>query len=370
VHRCIGALCTLRLDHRQVWFADSMSSILREAVGPILRYFLPYPDPIRRARFRGDAYKLLTCEPWPDDAKGPDAAQLALLRLLFLQRQVWRAVRWRQREAAALLARSAAETCIVGLYSLHSDDAAKALAAKDATFLPRFLRFLVTAGLVSKATVEAAAKELGSNARLPKYADMAGQIPEGPHKNSAAFIYDSFYAPLSHFFTHASGFTLGRHVRPDNRLQRKPVSPWPRRSPAHLTDACAGVLAAAIAREAGIAQERFIKYATAHGDRVMIPVIAVGGTGFLRSASWRRLPGTVRAIKEMRAYLAGPALADSPAEREARVRAFFTDAYQVFGGYTGSQEIFSVVVDDMTRRILSEQDSEPGSAQRPDDHSA
>jgi hypothetical protein len=33
------------------------------------------------------------------------------------------------------------------------------------------------------------------------------------------------------------------------------------------------------------------------------------------------------------------------------------------GGYTGSQEILSMVVDDMTRRVLSEQDGEPASAQ-------
>lgn len=208
---------------------------------------MPSPDPVRRTRFRRDAYELVTCEPWPDDdAKGPDAAQLALLRLLFLQRQVRRAVRWRQREAAALLGRSAAETCIVGLYGLHTEDAAKALAAKDAVYFPRFLGFLVTAGLVSEAAVQAAAKEIASNTRLPRYSEMAGRIPEGPHRNSASFIYDAFYGPLSHFFTHASGFTLGRHVRPDNQLRRKPVSPC---SPAHLTDACAGVQAAAIAEE-------------------------------------------------------------------------------------------------------------------------
>jgi hypothetical protein len=64
----------------------------------------------------------------------------------------------------------------------------------------------------------------------------------------------------------------------------------------------------------------------------------------------------------MRAYLAGPALADPPAEREARVRAFFTDTYQTFGGYTGSQEILTVAVDDMTRRVLSEQDGEKKTA--------
>jgi len=346
-------------DHPPIWFADSMHSVVREAVWPILHYFLPYPDPIRRARFRSQADRLVKCEPWPDDdAIGPDAAQLALLRLLFLQRQIRRAVRWRQREAAALLARSATETCIVGLYALHNDDAAKALAAKDATFLPRFLGFMVTAGLVSKTTVDAAVKDLGTNARLPRYSEMSGHIPEGAHRNSAAFIYDSFYAPLSHFFTHASGFTLGRHVRQDRRLQRKPASPWPRRSAAHLADACAAILAAAIAGDTAAARQRFIKYATKHADRAMTPAIAAGGAGFLRSVDWRRLPGIVAAIREMRAYLAGTALADPPAELEIRIRAFFTDAYQAFGGNAVSQELLAAVVEDMTRRVLSELDSQ------------
>jgi hypothetical protein len=64
--------------HRPIWFADNMASISREAAWPILRYFLPYPDPVRRAHFRRDAYELVSCEPWPDeDAKGRVAARLA-----------------------------------------------------------------------------------------------------------------------------------------------------------------------------------------------------------------------------------------------------------------------------------------------------
>ncbi len=351
-------------DHRTVWFAGRMGSIMREAVWPVLRCVLPYPDPVRRARFRRAAFHLVTCEPWPDDAaSGPDAAQLALLRLLFLQRQARRAVRWRQREAAALLARSAAETCIAGLYSLHTDDATKAFAAKDAAVLPRLFDLLVAAGVVSKGTVEATARQIGSDARLPTYGEMAGRIPEGPDRNTAAYIYGSFYRTLSHFFTHANGFTLGRHIRPDNRLQRKPVSPWPLRSATHLTDACAGVLAAAIARQADVATfQRSTGYASIHGDRVMIPVVAVGGTGLLRSVYWSRVPRVVLKARELRVYLDGPGLADSPAAREALVRRFFTEAYQVIRGSARNQEMLAIVVDDMTRRVLSEPDakSEPG----------
>lgn len=121
-------------------------------------------------------------------------------------------------------------------------------------------------------------------------------------------------------------------------------------------------------KKAGAAYEQFIKYASARGDRTMMPVVAVGGTGFLRSMNWRQLPGIVRAIKEMRAYLAGPALTDPPSERDARVRAFFTDAFQVIGSYAESPEIVAIVVDDMTGKVLSELAAESEPAQRPGDH--
>jgi aminoglycoside phosphotransferase (APT) family kinase protein len=161
--------------------------------GSPLHTVLSGPDP--PVPFRRAACPLVTCEPWTDDtASGPDAARLALLRLLFLQRQTRRAVRWRQREAAALLARSAAETCIVGLYSLHADDATKAFAAKDAAVLPRLFDILGAAGIVSKAAVE----QIGSDARLPLYGDMAGRIPEGADRNAAAYIYDSFCSSTCH----------------------------------------------------------------------------------------------------------------------------------------------------------------------------
>lgn len=70
---------------------------------------------------RHQAFRLITCKRWPgDNAKGSEAAQLALLRLLYLQQLIRRAVRARRTEEAALLARSTVDACIVGLYCLHS----------------------------------------------------------------------------------------------------------------------------------------------------------------------------------------------------------------------------------------------------------
>src|SRR5437867_5714754 len=88
----------------------------------VLRGVLPYPDPARRARVRRHARNLATRDPLPQDETamtGLDYARLALLRTLSLQHETRRAVRTRQREAAALLARTSMETCILGLWCLH-----------------------------------------------------------------------------------------------------------------------------------------------------------------------------------------------------------------------------------------------------------
>jgi hypothetical protein len=354
--------CGLSRVCREVWLADDVLWLLREVAWPVLRCFLPYADLIRRVRLRSAAFKLVDCEPWPEEeATGPDAAKLALLRMLFLQREVRRAVRWRQREAAALLARSATETCMVGLYCLHNNDAPKSLEGRDAVALAGLLRYLVEAGLVSQAVVDAAVGSLDTGARLPRYSQMAESIPEGRDREAADNAYRRFYVPLSHFFTHASAFTLMRHVRPDRTLHRRPASPWPRRSPVRLADGCAGVIAAAIATQAGKAEAdaRFTSYAIAHLERAVTPVFAVGGIGFLRGANWGRLPGAFRAARQTRAYLIGPARSVPQAEREARVREALTVALQVLRQDQRSAALIKLLVDDLTARVLREMHTEP-----------
>jgi hypothetical protein len=86
--------------------------------------FLPVPDLPSRLRVRRVARSLVACDPWPGmEATGSNAAQLALLRLLHLQKETRRAVRSRQDEAVTRLARTAIETLITGLYCVHEPTA-------------------------------------------------------------------------------------------------------------------------------------------------------------------------------------------------------------------------------------------------------
>ncbi|HEX9528072.1 MAG TPA: hypothetical protein VF951_11285, partial [Streptosporangiaceae bacterium] len=175
-----------------------------------------------------------------------------------------RAVRGRHREAAALLARSTVETCILGLYCLHDDDAPKALEAREGKALRAALAYLTVDGLVSETAIDAAVDTLAKGPRLPKVAEMAERIETERDRTAAVGLYREYYVPLSHFFTHPSGFTLMRHVRPDKKLRRRPEAPWPRRSAVRLADACAGQLAAAIAEKTASPAEPLRGYAAAH----------------------------------------------------------------------------------------------------------
>src|SRR5258708_34958157 len=134
-----------------------------------LRGMLPYPDLIRRLRMRRKAYGLIRCEPWPgDDAEGEHAAQLALLRLLWLQRRVHRATRLRAGDEAALMARASLETCIVGLYSLHSGEAVTRLTAGHQRGGKRLASLLAAQGVEAREALGTESTRLGrGRAGLP-----------------------------------------------------------------------------------------------------------------------------------------------------------------------------------------------------------
>src|SRR5271165_1397220 len=86
----------------------------RDVMWQYVRGALPCPDLLRRSRTRRAALRLITCKQWPgDNATGMDGAQLALLRLLYLQQVTRTAVSERRAEDAALLARGSIETAIV-----------------------------------------------------------------------------------------------------------------------------------------------------------------------------------------------------------------------------------------------------------------
>jgi hypothetical protein len=113
---------------------------------------------------------------------GLDYTRLALLRSLWLQRETRRTVRTRQREAAALLARTSMETCILGLWYLHHPDAANKLRLSEIKTVPAMLSFLSSTGLIPDAVIRQAVRELSepekptvltSEQGMPSYAGNA-----------------------------------------------------------------------------------------------------------------------------------------------------------------------------------------------------
>lgn len=193
-----------------------------------VRGLLPYPDLRRRIRMRRAGFSLVTCKRWPgDDATGEEAAQLALLRLLWLQRLVRRAVRARRSEEAAHLARSAVDACIIGLYCLHWGTAVADLSAANNSAARRVARYVTEIGLMSEAAVDAAAQALGDQGRDPNLRQWAQWLEREKGLWIAPRLYTAYYVPLSHFFSHTNAFTLTRHVGPDDRLRRRRRPPGP-----------------------------------------------------------------------------------------------------------------------------------------------
>jgi hypothetical protein len=91
---------------------------------PFVVGFLRISDPIARYRARRAARRLVTMSKWPDmAATSGDAAQLAMLRALDLQKKTRRAAKLWQGEAAAMLARSLVEALFLGLYCLRGPEA-------------------------------------------------------------------------------------------------------------------------------------------------------------------------------------------------------------------------------------------------------
>jgi hypothetical protein len=332
-----------------------------------VRGLLPYPDVRRRLRMRRAAFKLITCRRWPgDDATGDDAAQLVLLRLLWLQRHVRRAVRRRRREEAALLARSAVDACIVGLYCLHSETAVADLSAANNSAAGRVLGYLTDGDLeisISKSAIDAAVQTLGEKGGDPNLRQWAEWLAKQKEISIAIRLYTACYVPLSHFFAHTNAFTLSRHVGPDDKLRRRPVSPWARRPPVRLADGCAGLLAAAIADKIGSPSAGFLtKYAADHLDRVLVPAFTLAVRGLRRSTQWRKVPSAFAAVRALRRYLNGPGRDDDASQQEARIREGFTTAFGVLG--LDQDEMFRVVVDEFVALVLASLNTS-GFAQEP-----
>jgi hypothetical protein len=285
-----------------------------------------------------------------------------VLRLLRLQKLIRRAVRARRTEEAALLARSAADAYLIGLYCLHSDDAVTKLSAANMSAARRATGYLVADGVVSQVAVDAALDAHGDRGRDPNLRDVAEWLAKEKSLSIAPALYAAYYMPLSHFYAHTNGFTLTRHVRPDDKLRRRPAPVWARRSAVRLADGCAGLLAAAIAEHSGQPPGLLRKYADAHIARMLTPVFVLAARGGRQSVRWQEVPAALRAVRTLRRYTRGAGQGDSPAEQEVRIREAFVKAFGVI--IPDQDQVFQVGIGEAVARILREMSTaETGSAE-------
>lgn len=327
----------------------------------LLRNALPYPDPLRRRRVRSAARELITCTPWPgDDATPEDIAQLALLRLLWLQSQTHRAARARQTEATCLLTRSAVETCLTGLYWRYGEDQVARMRGNNARSFHRLISYIADGDPITPGLVEDVAAAFGTPATLPSMRDMAEVVSAKTGEPFATDVYHRLYVPLSTLFPHATGFALLRHVRSNNQLDNEPTRVWSIRSATHTTDACVARLAHALAERTERSETQFAGYANAHMSRTVTPVAAMTTRAMIRSVRWSKLPVAYRSVMALRRYYDGPQAArDAYPERKARTKCTFDAALQVLD-IDVPQEQRDLIIDHLADSLARQQDERGG----------
>jgi hypothetical protein len=336
-------------------------AILSTLARTILRGVLPYPDLPRRIRLRRRASALATSSPLPrdeDQVTGEDFARLALLRLLFLQRETRRAVRMRQREASALLARTGIETCILGLWCLLIPGAAAKLRASEYRTGAAMLTFLSSTGLISQELIRDAVSALGEPQGLPAVRTMTEQVDSKTTATLAIHLYDVAYRPASQYFTHATNSALRRHVTADYGYTARPANPWVRRAPVRLVDACVGVLAGAIANTIAAPSELFVRYGEDHATRVLPPLLATIGKGIGRQLGWDGIVAVLKEAGATRAYLSGVGVSDTPEERKARLSSMYDSLIARLGIDDVPPDAIRPVVDHFIAMALREWDAE------------
>jgi len=326
--------------------------------------FLPYPDPRRRRVARRAARELISRAPWPgDDATPIEIAQLALLRLLWLQREAHRCRR-RQAELLAFLARAAVETCITGLYWIYGEDHIDRARGDNAKSFRRLMSPLADGDPITPELVNEVAATIGSGTDLPNLLARAELVTEKSGNANAEDLYRRLYIPLSTFVAHPSGMALLRHVNADDGLIEVPSSIWTARAARHALDACMAILAVEIAEQTKRPAAVLNVYGNAHMERTIAPLAI-----FLGGAVWRNLRPTriVRTMRPMaglwRYYRSGrAALDDYPSRKKKTSRALATILESLGGDRSSSEE---VIVEHFAKDLARSVEAEKGEGIEP-----
>jgi hypothetical protein len=326
----------------------------REVVWRYLRGAMPYPDLLRRGRIRRGAGRLITCKRWPGaGATGMDAAQLALLRLLYLQRLTRSAVSERRSEDAALLARAAIETAIVGLYCLHSGDAITDLPGASYRPSGQVGSYLFDAGLRSAEAVDGAVTALGELGTDVNVRDLALWLEREQELGQAATLYHSYYMPLSNLFSGTCAFSLMRHVSPNGSLHASPAFQWTRCGAARVADGCAGLLAANIADLSGARTEPFLRYATAHFDRALTPAFTFAVKAARRAGPLRTFQAALTALAGSQTVAAGTRHSDDAGQQDPVKRSGFAGTFDDLAAPQARETLLTMPAPDETARNLA-----------------
>lgn len=328
----------------------------------LLRGLLPYPDLFRRRRVRSDARELVSCSPWPGNGATPlQLAELSLLRALWLQRETHHALLWRQEESASLLARTAVENCITGLYFLYSESPMEELRGGNSLALEHLCRYLIEAGVVTQNLIDIVRDAIGGSGKLPSVADMADVVAKGTSDELSRNLYRRLYVPLSAFFAHANGLVLLRHVRSNGSLRERPAYPWVRRSAARTADGCVGILALAVASRADRPVTEFAEYADAHLKRSLAPLVIMAGRGFGTSTQWRRFPKAVRDVRAAIKYHRSEEFeADAWEIRELRTRESTSGILRILDPQSVDEHTVERMIDELVAMILGPRPEESG----------
>lgn len=160
--------------------------------------FLPCPDLPARWQMRRQAVSLIGLQAWPGmNASSEDVAQLAMLRLLHLQKQVHRLVLLRQRDASVMMARSGVETLLLGLYCMRVPNAVARLHAGNVKALGDTLAYLEEVGIAPASVIRECARALGEPAKVHLTPwDMVQAIDDANDNKAARSIYRRLYLSL------------------------------------------------------------------------------------------------------------------------------------------------------------------------------
>ena len=298
----------------------------------IIRNLLPYHDPRRRWLVRKAARGLVDVVPSSEIDPSPiEIAQLALLRLLWLQR-LSHGPFPRPIDVDGLIARASVETVITGLYWLHADDEEAARARGDtARAFRRLMGPFSDEEILPKALIEGVADSLGSKATPPSLLDMAKEVSRATGRRGAEDIYERLYRPLSILVAHPSAMALLRHAKRD-QVEERPERVWSARAARHTADACMACLAIELAEERQLKPTLLRAYFEAHIGRATPPTASILGRSLMRLLRLRRIRQIARPTLSLRRYYrSGRAALDPYPVRSAKTRLAFEEMFDAFG---------------------------------------